>query len=732
MAYSDNLRIDLIATGTQAGVWGTTTNTNLGTIIEDAIAGYVAVSVTSANQAFTIVDGGADQARNAMIRLTTTTAANFAVYAPPVSKSYIIQNGSAYTVTIYNSTVAGNTTAAGAGAAIPAGKTVTVWSNGTDFSSAVNHASGTFSVGTDLSVGGASSIGGSQSVGGSQLIGGSQTVQGSSGVVGTLTTNSSAYLNGAATQTVDQTTAISTANETITLASAAFSNDLAVVLTSSGTMPTGLSTNTLYYVVETSATSYFSGAGSISGTTLTVSAVYGGSIGVGTVITGSGVATATVTSLIGGSGGVGTYGISVSQTVTSTTISGTYSGTQTIKLSATIGGSPVNITAVGSGNLTLTPVSIGITAPAGTSTPALATTAFVSNALGFFNATNWTIDETLATQTAAFTIASPAVVTVTTSPANGKAVSFSTTGALPTGITANTAYYVFGRTGTTYNLATTPDIAQTATITIATPGVVTVASAPDNGALVTFSTTGALPTGLTAGTNYYVVNRTSTTFQVSATSGGSEINTTGTQSGTQTATWRTLVNTSGTQSGTHTETTSTLNFKYKTSSKMSLDLGGNLSTTGNSGVAAASYGSSTAIPVLAINAQGQITSASTTELYPTSYSLASATGASVSRTVYLTAGTWQVVLDTRAGISDTGNYSFNTTQSGSVGATTVNTSIGFSRTGGAGYGRILHGSQLAVGTLTVAASGSYTLAMAAVSLNGASSEGSRIIIEKTA
>ena len=143
MAYSDNLRIDLIATGTQAGVWGTTTNTNLGTIIEDAIAGYIAVSVTSANQAFTIVDGAADQARNAMIRLTTTTTANFAVYAPPVSKQYVIQNGSAYAATIYNSTVAGNTTAAGAGVAIPAGKTMTVWSNGTDFLVQNSHVIGT-------------------------------------------------------------------------------------------------------------------------------------------------------------------------------------------------------------------------------------------------------------------------------------------------------------------------------------------------------------------------------------------------------------------------------------------------------------------------------------------------------------------------------------------------------------------------------------------------------------
>jgi len=609
-----------------------------------------------------------------------------------------------------------------------------VWSDGTNFSSAFTHAPGTFSVGTNLTTAGTSSIGGSQTISGSQTVGGSELVLGSESVIGTITTNSSAYLNGAAVQTVSQSSAISTVNETITLASAAFSNDLALVLTSSGTMPAGLSTNTLYYVVGTSATSYFSGAGSISGTTLTVSAVYGGSIGVGTVITGSGISTTTVTSLIGGSGGVGTYGVNVSQTVGSTTLTGTYSGSQTIKLSTSVGGSVVNITDVGSGNMTLTPVSIGITAPAGTSTSALATCGFVSN---LFNATNWAISETLSTQTAAFTTASPTVVTVAAAPANGTAVSYSTTGALPTGITANTPYYVYGRTSTTYKIATTPDVAQTATITIASPGVVAVGSAPANDSVVTFSTTAALPTGLVAGTDYYVVNRTSTTFQVSATVGGSAITTSGTQSGVQTATWRTLVNATVAGSGVQTETTSVLTFKYKTSGKMFLDLGGNLSVGGNialqnTGVTAGIYGSAEAIPILTVNAQGQVIGASTAAPYPTSYSLASATGAAVSRTVYLTAGTWQVVLDTRAGITDSSNYSFNTTQSGSVGATTVNTSIAFYRAGGAGYGRTLHGSQLAVGTLTVATSGSYTLAMAAVSLNGSFSEGSQITIEKTA
>ena len=141
--YSPSLRIELITTGDQAGTWGSTTNTNMGTLIESAIAGYISVSVTSANQAFTALNGAADQSRNMTIALTTTTTANFAVYAPPAEKTYVIYNASAYTATIYNSTVLGNTTAAGAGVAIPAGKTMTVWSEGTNFYFQNTHIIGT-------------------------------------------------------------------------------------------------------------------------------------------------------------------------------------------------------------------------------------------------------------------------------------------------------------------------------------------------------------------------------------------------------------------------------------------------------------------------------------------------------------------------------------------------------------------------------------------------------------
>jgi hypothetical protein len=141
--YSPSLRIELITTGDQAGTWGNTTNTNLGSLIESSICGYTSVSVVSANQAFTALNGAPDEARHQTIALTTTTTANFNVYAPPAEKVYTIYNASAYTATIYNSTVIGNTTAAGAGVAIPAGKTMTVWSDGTNFAVQNSHIIGT-------------------------------------------------------------------------------------------------------------------------------------------------------------------------------------------------------------------------------------------------------------------------------------------------------------------------------------------------------------------------------------------------------------------------------------------------------------------------------------------------------------------------------------------------------------------------------------------------------------
>lgn len=75
----------------------------------------------------------------------------------------------------------------------------------------------------------------------------------------------------------------------------------------------------------------------------------------------------------------------------------------------------------------------------------------------------------------------------------------------------------------------------TVTMTIAVPCVVSwTAHGKANGTAVVFTTTAALPTGLTVGTTYYVSGAAADTFNVAATIGGAAITTTGTQSGTHT------------------------------------------------------------------------------------------------------------------------------------------------------------------------------------------------------
>ena len=81
-------------------------------------------------------------------------------------------------------------------------------------------------------------------------------------------------------------------------------------------------------------------------------------------------------------------------------------------------------------------------------------------------------------------------------------------------------------------------MAATVTMTIASPCIVTLPNTCSVGDRVIFTTTAALPTGIVAGTPYYVISAgfSAASFEISATPGGSAINTSGTQSGTHTAT----------------------------------------------------------------------------------------------------------------------------------------------------------------------------------------------------
>ena len=152
--YSQDLRIELIASGEKSGTWGAITNDNLGTIIEDAISGLASVVVISANQALTALNGAADQARCAAVSLTSTTGANFNVYVPPVTKLYVINNESAHTATVYAGTAInppGNITPAGTGVAIPAGKSVLLRCTGTNIVEQLNHIVSNMSFGGNVS-----------------------------------------------------------------------------------------------------------------------------------------------------------------------------------------------------------------------------------------------------------------------------------------------------------------------------------------------------------------------------------------------------------------------------------------------------------------------------------------------------------------------------------------------------------------------------------------------------
>jgi len=133
--YSTNLAIELIGTGDQAGNWGSTTNTNLGTLLEQAISGYVTQAVaTGTDTTITIPNGASGVARNIFIELTGTGGASTNLIVPANKKLYFIYNNSTGAVTVK---VSGQT-----GVSVPAAAKIALVSNGTDIVTAENYMTG--------------------------------------------------------------------------------------------------------------------------------------------------------------------------------------------------------------------------------------------------------------------------------------------------------------------------------------------------------------------------------------------------------------------------------------------------------------------------------------------------------------------------------------------------------------------------------------------------------------
>ena len=142
--YSPSLRLELIGSGEQSGTWGTTTNTNLGTLLEQSIVGVQAITMFDVNYTLSNFNGVSDEARKAVLVVSGTNTVARDIIAPLVAKTYTIKNNTTggFAINIKAAT--------GSSVSIPNGATSIVYCDGTNFNLAVNQTA--VAAGTGISV----------------------------------------------------------------------------------------------------------------------------------------------------------------------------------------------------------------------------------------------------------------------------------------------------------------------------------------------------------------------------------------------------------------------------------------------------------------------------------------------------------------------------------------------------------------------------------------------------
>ena len=133
-----------MGTGDNAGTWGDVTNVNLGTALEEAVAGTVDVSFSSSDVTLTLTDANtAQSARNMRLNLTGTSGGARNLIVPAIEKMYVVNNSLADACTVK---VSGQT-----GVAVPAGKTTLLFNNGTDIVNGITYLT-SLTLATDLAI----------------------------------------------------------------------------------------------------------------------------------------------------------------------------------------------------------------------------------------------------------------------------------------------------------------------------------------------------------------------------------------------------------------------------------------------------------------------------------------------------------------------------------------------------------------------------------------------------
>jgi hypothetical protein len=145
--FSTDLKLELMATGENAGTWGDKTNTNLN-LVQQAIAGYQEVSIAGGAGTTTLVmsDAALSNARNAVLKFTGTITGNRVVTIPDgIEKTYTLINGTSGTFTVEFKTASGT----GFTFATTEKNAVLVFSDGTNVVEITNQLAGLV-VGTDV------------------------------------------------------------------------------------------------------------------------------------------------------------------------------------------------------------------------------------------------------------------------------------------------------------------------------------------------------------------------------------------------------------------------------------------------------------------------------------------------------------------------------------------------------------------------------------------------------
>ena len=139
--YSSNLKLTLIGDGEQTNVWGGTTNTNLGTLLEQAVtgvsgvgAGNTAITMTgSADYVLSNNDGAVNQTRNAVLVVNGASSGGYAVITPAgQQKVYIVNNKLTTGAVVVKPS-------GGTGVSVPNATTMVIYTDGTT-TQAVNYA----------------------------------------------------------------------------------------------------------------------------------------------------------------------------------------------------------------------------------------------------------------------------------------------------------------------------------------------------------------------------------------------------------------------------------------------------------------------------------------------------------------------------------------------------------------------------------------------------------------